>query len=250
LSEVRKKRNRRQINLTQIQPPKPAAYYENSVRSRKIVTKRKQDLLNEEKKGKIERENKILLEKLSGIIRGTSPSIKNEVWQPKRRAQSLNGRVRRKELLRITKENKSILERLKNKKSSYDAKRWNAENTERERLLRNMCEYPYNLVPNRNNVKTAKNSSRSSGKFGSRHKVKREYSEAENSDKFGLSVDGESRKIEKLNSCKKPKKFGNSYYLLEVTLVKGKLKICADHTENNEKIYAEVPLDKSIFFKF
>jgi len=61
------------------------------------------------KYGEIERENRILLEKMSNIMQDTKPKLYN----PKRfEVGSLNRDRRKKELVKITVENQAILKRL------------------------------------------------------------------------------------------------------------------------------------------
>ena len=57
----------------------------------------------------IERENRILLEKMSNIMQTTKPNLYNPVRVEK---ASLNRVQRKKELMKITVENQAILKRL------------------------------------------------------------------------------------------------------------------------------------------
>lgn len=51
---------------------------------------------------------------------------------------SLNGEVRRRELHRINYENHKLLQRLQQKKSSYNVASWEYERIEKEKLLKNI----------------------------------------------------------------------------------------------------------------
>ena len=56
--------------------------------------------------------------------------------------RSLNREARRRELIKITKENQQILKRLQNKSANYNVSKWQKEEESRTRILRNICEYP------------------------------------------------------------------------------------------------------------
>ena len=57
--------------------------------------------------------------------------------------RSLNREARKRELMKITKENQMILKRLQDKSASYNVSKWQKEEDSRKKLLRNICEYPY-----------------------------------------------------------------------------------------------------------
>jgi len=57
--------------------------------------------------------------------------------------KSLNRDLRRRELIKITLENQAFLRRLQNKTSNYNVNRWEEEENERKRILKNICEYDY-----------------------------------------------------------------------------------------------------------
>lgn len=54
----------------------------------------------------------------------------------------MNREARRRELIKITKENQQILKRLQNKKATYNVSSWQRDEETRTRMLRNICEYP------------------------------------------------------------------------------------------------------------
>ena len=56
--------------------------------------------------------------------------------------RSLNREARKRELIKITKENQQILKRLQDKQASYDVNRWAKAEEGRKKILRNICEYP------------------------------------------------------------------------------------------------------------
>lgn len=60
--------------------------------------------------------------------------------------RSLNREARKRELMKITRENQVILKRLQEKKPNYNVTRWAQEDQERRKILNNICEYPYQLL--------------------------------------------------------------------------------------------------------
>lgn len=69
----------------------------------------KKEALMEQRYTEIERENRILLEKMSNIMQNPKPSLYNPYSGPKK---SLNRDKRRKDLVKITLENQAFLKRL------------------------------------------------------------------------------------------------------------------------------------------
>lgn len=123
----------------------------------------------------IERENRILLEKMTSILqkqRGTlfsansagvvgggfsqppgqrsqlnmgSNDMTNMTLQPGPSVmarKSLNREARKRELVKITRENQMILRRLQEKKPNYNIATWQKEEDSRKKILANICEYP------------------------------------------------------------------------------------------------------------
>jgi len=56
--------------------------------------------------------------------------------------RSLNREARKRELMKITKENQMILKRLQDKSASYNVSKWQKEEDSRRKVLKNICEYP------------------------------------------------------------------------------------------------------------
>lgn len=56
--------------------------------------------------------------------------------------RSLNRDARKRELTKITRENQLILKRLQDKSANYNVSRWQKEEMDRKRVLKNICEYP------------------------------------------------------------------------------------------------------------
>mmetsp|Transcript_263 Transcript_263/g.269 ORF Transcript_263/g.269 Transcript_263/m.269 type:complete len:128 (-) Transcript_263:330-713(-) len=111
----------------------------------------KKEAMIERRYTEIERENRILLEKMSNIMqqtRGGNPNMTGGFGK-----RSLNREVRKKELLKITVENQQMLKRLQDKQSNYSVARWEEDFKSKERMMKNMCEYP--LVFDERNLQSA-----------------------------------------------------------------------------------------------
>jgi hypothetical protein len=78
----------------------------------------------------IDRENKILLNKMTKIMEKTNSLSGNN------RTRSLNKDNRKRELLRITMENQAILRRLQEKQSNYNVIKWEEQRIENEQLIK------------------------------------------------------------------------------------------------------------------
>ncbi|CAG9324013.1 unnamed protein product [Blepharisma stoltei] len=110
-----------------------------------IKNKAKRDQLLEDRFTEIERENRILLEKMHNIFQ-----TKKSVGIKKNQKGSLNFGYRKKVMNQINTENRQLLARLKNKSSCYSAREWEKDRKNTEKRLRSMGEYPY-LIGNRGN---------------------------------------------------------------------------------------------------
>lgn len=69
----------------------------------------------------------------------TSALQPNSSTGPRR---SLNRDARKRELMKITKENQLILKRLQDKSANYNVSKWQKEDNERIKILKNICEFP------------------------------------------------------------------------------------------------------------
>lgn len=105
------------------------------------TSKSKKERIEEDRRTEIERDNHILVEKMSSIMRSRS-SARVLVTTP---AKSLNKDLRKKELVQVTIENLSLLNRIQGQKSCYDVKKFEGNRKFHERMLRHMCEFPYSL---------------------------------------------------------------------------------------------------------
>ena len=100
---------------------------------------RKKAQLREERFAKIERENRILLEKMSHIMQHNALDNKCSAVKFGR---SLNKSQRKLELQRITQENQAILRRIQTQEATYDRHHWIEHAKANEKYLHNIREYP------------------------------------------------------------------------------------------------------------
>ena len=99
--------------------------------------------MEEERLATIERDNRMLLEKMSKIMR-TSGSVdnKNEYEH-----KSINRRSRQYELLRITQENQAILKRIQARKPDIDCEAMAADYSKSQTLTKMITHYPKEPLP-------------------------------------------------------------------------------------------------------
>ncbi|CAK0861001.1 unnamed protein product [Prorocentrum cordatum] len=107
----------------------------------------KKERLLEDRYMEIDRENKVLLGKMSEIMR--QPSVfANAPRSEKLSAKSSSGPVtlnrngRKQELTRITLENQRLLKAIQKAQPVYSAKKWESDHQKSEALLRNCSSYP------------------------------------------------------------------------------------------------------------
>ncbi|KAK3095026.1 hypothetical protein FSP39_009326 [Pinctada imbricata] len=94
--------------------------------------------LEEERLATIERDNRILLEKMSYIMRTRGRVDNRNNYEYK----SLNKEKRARELLRVTKENQAILQRITLRQPEYSAKKWQQIWDEEQKFIDNISHYP------------------------------------------------------------------------------------------------------------
>ena len=92
-----------------------------------------------EKFKRIEKENRILLEKMSKIMQG-SQTLDNRLTQ-KNVPRSMNKTARRKDLERITNKNYQMLRRIQNKAPFYSHSKWDHEYKQHKRYVKNISYY-------------------------------------------------------------------------------------------------------------
>lgn len=106
----------------------------------------KKQQIMEDRYAQIERDNRILLEKMSAIMRvKVGQSAMDAAEAQARYAKSLNRESRKRELQKITKENARILQAIQSSEPFYDHTRWEREARAHERYMKNICEFPVSL---------------------------------------------------------------------------------------------------------
>lgn len=123
--------------------------------------------LEEERLATIERDNRILLEKMSYIMRTKGRIDNRNNYEYK----SLNREKRMRELLRVTKENQEILKRITERKPEYDHSKWQNDWDENQKFMDSIAHYPRDWWKS-----DEKKSARSSGRDSSRTRASRNSS--------------------------------------------------------------------------
>ena len=120
----------------------------------------KKQQMDEERYSQIERENYLLLDKMSYIM--THPQLLDEKYMgaPVTFGKSLNKDYRKRELVRITEENLQILRRIQHKEPYYSKMEWEEKSRRDEEYLRNCAEYPLVLPARQTLARDSLNTSR------------------------------------------------------------------------------------------
>lgn len=104
--------------------------------------------LEEERLAQIQHDNRLLLEKMSSIMRGKSQVDHLNDYSHK----SLNKEKRQRDLLTITQENQEILKRIQAKAPSYDHKAWEGDYKKSQELKKAITRYPEDGSPTKQNL--------------------------------------------------------------------------------------------------
>ena len=126
-----------------LQELKPIAPDDQPSTVRQFRRNKKKEVLEEERFTEIERCNRILLERLSNIMKKNNQNTPND--QNKFRVRSLNRDSRKRELVKITIENQNILKRIQNQKSGFSIQNWEESRRKEEIYLQNISEFPIKL---------------------------------------------------------------------------------------------------------
>lgn len=113
-----------------------------------LIQNLKKQQMDEERYSAIERENYLLLDKMSYIMTHPQSSGGGPVTKKVVNNRSLNKEARKRELTKITEENRHILKRIQHKEPYYNHLDWEYERKIQEGYLNNICEYPYVLGEN------------------------------------------------------------------------------------------------------
>ena len=104
-----------------------------------LKTNAKKNALMEERFANIERENRMLLEKMSYII-AKKGGIDNKNCSMQY-GRSLNKDRRKRELQKITKQNQLILSRIQESQPTYDHLAWAEDARQNQQFMANICEF-------------------------------------------------------------------------------------------------------------
>lgn len=109
----------------------------------------KKEQMMEDRYTEIDRDNRILLKKMTHIMKQRSNTPPVTARTPRGPVSggpvSLNKDARKKELLRITKENADILKRIQQAQPVYNHVEWEDEHRKNGSYLKNRCEFPLML---------------------------------------------------------------------------------------------------------
>ncbi|KAL4488546.1 hypothetical protein ABPG72_013114 [Tetrahymena utriculariae] len=135
-----------------------------------LVSRKKKEALQQSRGNEIQRENKILIHKLTQILHRNknlntqsqqnlhgsafSSSMYSNMNPFSTTKNSLNQALRKKEFVKIVIENQALLKRIQSQKSEYDVKSWEKERLKNEKYISQISEYQYkDFKPNKTHVK-------------------------------------------------------------------------------------------------
>lgn len=99
----------------------------------------KKEQLKEERYAEIDRENRILLEKMEQIMQNETGEFKPS--SSVRYGHSLNKDLRKRQLHKITQENQAILNRIQMQTPTYDHLQWEEDARQNQKIARNISEF-------------------------------------------------------------------------------------------------------------
>lgn len=141
----RKRRNyQRKLHLKRLANVKPSIDNKPPKKHKHLKKNLKKKQQMEERFARIERENQLLLEKMSYIMNTSSLDNKNSSLKY---ARSMNKSVRKKNLEKITRENQAILERIQAKEPVYNHLKWEHERQQNLKYMRSISEYGGTALP-------------------------------------------------------------------------------------------------------
>lgn len=203
----------------------------------------------------IERENRILLEKMSNIMQDPKPKLYN----PRRfEVASLNRNKRKRELVKITIENQAILKRLQEKQPTYSVTKWNEEFRKNEQFKQNLLEYPQQVATSLNITRNEEDggyevlpriggtSQGPRSSTGSYHMRNQRTGGALSAQNIGQQRQPIVRQAEHLDEnrivlYKRSKQLGQGYFIVEISSNNAHLFISAHDVESPESFLIELP---------
>jgi E3 ubiquitin-protein ligase TRIP12 len=200
----------------------------------------KKEQMLEDRYTEIERENRILLEKMSQIMQ--NKNIKARITKPIQK-KSLNNESRKRQLIQITMENQALLKRLQDKQSSYNVVRWEEDRKMTEKRLKNMCEFPYRLGVTQEGRRNPSVDLKMTGRIATSASGRQTSS-------LKKAV---PRKLEPLvRDTSRPVVFkrgmnlGDKYFLVEISLGHRVVFIDAHDVENPETFTLKMPIEEAV----
>jgi len=201
------------------------------------VKKAKREQLLEERYTEIERENRLLLEKMSSIMSGRPVRTRSV------KKRSLNQESRKRELVKISQENQALMRRLQDRQPSYNIQKWEGERKQTERLLQNICEFPYKL-----GVKTftVEEGRRRFGSVDSRAEGRTASHRAPGTTDRPRKLVPLSRDSSRNVVFKRGINIRDKYFLVEISQLEGGLSITAFDIENPDSYTLELDLNEAL----
>merc|ERR1740123_1132736 len=162
----------------------------------------KKERLLEDRYMEIDRENQVLLKKMSSAMKKPNPYVdKPDTFKP----ASLNRQGRKHDLIKITQENQRMLKAIQSTKPVYNVKAWDDGYRKSEVLLKNCCTYP--VITRLPREKSAPSILMS---------LSPEMDRPGSRDSFSSPAHGEGGEGEK-NVLKEGMRIGDKYWLLEMS---------------------------------
>lgn len=187
-----------------------------------VRTNLKREQMLEERYSEIDRENRILLQKMADIMR--QPGFSVPKGKDARGPISLNKDYRRQELIRITHENQAILKRIQKAQPVYNHINWEKDHKQSSMYMRNACEYP--VILKKRDMRDGK----ASVGPGADRRLEQ-----------GIETDREPSPSDEMSGgtryvLKEGKKIGGNYYLVEMTTDGRTLTIAAYDGDNQKTL--------------
>lgn len=236
----------RRIHMQKLRSVKPTIDVGKPKNFKHLKSRAKKEQMLEDRYTEIERENRILLEKMTSIMQKpnrTSTSFSTERFGITTAAmkRSLNRASRKQELLKITLENQAILRRLQDKTSNYNVARWEVDHQTRKDLLKNMSEYPYDMDKRKNrqfNRSEAGGTAYRPKSLGPRQTWRSKNNTAKTAP---IVKQAEALDENRIVHYKKGKQLGNGYYIVEISSNSNNLFIAAYDVESTESFLITLP---------
>eukprot|EP00440_Ansanella_granifera_P061324 gb/GFBE01066478.1/.p1 GENE.gb/GFBE01066478.1/~~gb/GFBE01066478.1/.p1 ORF type:complete len:290 (+),score=60.29 gb/GFBE01066478.1/:1-870(+) len=189
----------------------------------------KREQMLEERYHEIDRDNRILLQKMSDIMK--TPSVKSGAGGAHSGPVSLTRDARKAELSRITSENHAILKRIQQAQPVYNHVEWEEDYRRSFTHLKNCCEYPVALARKKTPARSSSLTPLSGGKGKSMSGTLTSLAPGENGYEGGSSAAPEMRYV-----LKEGMQLNGSYYLVEMATDGRSLAVTAYHEEQQKTL--------------